>query len=294
MQRVTMGQRLRELTAQESPLLIAGAINSICALLAQQAGFKALYLSGAGVANADFALPDLGFTSLDNVVDQVRKITHASQLPLLVDGDTGWGSVLNVTYTVQQLISAGAAGVHFEDQEFPKRCGHRGGKILTSVVVMTDRIKAAVDARTDDSFVIMARTDAANVEGIDAAIARAQEYVRAGADMIFAEAVASLQDYQKFSKALDPVPVLANSTEFGVTPALTAQELHQAGIKIVLYPLSAFRAMNYAASKVYNSIIKNGTPAACLSEMQTREQLYSLLDYYTYEKQIDKSREDNV
>jgi methylisocitrate lyase len=290
----SMGKRLRTLTVQESPLVIAGAINALCALLAKQAGFKAIYLSGAGVANADFGLPDLGLTSLDNVVDAARKITARVDLPLLVDGDTGWGNTLNVKQTVQQLIALGAAGVHFEDQTFPKRCGHRDHKILASSAVMQDRIKAAVDARTDPNFVIMARTDAASVDGIDAAIGRAQDYVSVGADMIFAEAVNSLADYKKFTAALGKTPVLANITEFGLTPLLTQQELAQAGIKIVLYPLSALRAMNFAALQVYQTILQQGSQQACIKQMQTRDELYSLLDYYTYEKEIDNSREPNV
>lgn len=291
---MTSGKRLRELTAQSSPLLIAGAINALCALLAQQAGFKAIYLSGAGVANADFGLPDLGLTSLDNVLDATRKITQAVDIPLLVDGDTGWGSVLNIEQTVTQLIAAGAAGVHFEDQAYPKRCGHRDNKTLVTTELMVDRIKAAVKARTDADFVIMARTDAASVEGVDAAIGRAQAYVIAGADMIFAEAVTSLEDYAKFTKALDKTPVLANVTEFGKTPMLNAKELHSVGIKIVLYPLSAMRAMNFAAKKVYTEILQNGTQQNCVSQMQTRDELYSLIDYYTYEKQIDIDRDPNV
>jgi methylisocitrate lyase len=291
---MSVGKRLRDLTKTESPLLIAGTINPMCALLAQQAGFKAIYLSGAGVANADYGLPDLGLTSLDNVVTAAYKITQKSDLPLLVDGDTGWGSVLNIKQTVQHLVAAGAAGVHFEDQTFPKRCGHRDKKILTTTAVMLDRIKAAVDARRDPDFVIMARTDAASVEGIDAAIARAHEYVRVGADMIFAEAVTSLADYAKFTAALGATPVLANITEYGLTPLFTATELQHAGIKLVLYPLSAFRAMNFAALHTYKEILKNGTQSSCLAQMQTREQLYSLLDYYTYEKQIETTRDPNV
>jgi methylisocitrate lyase len=287
----SMGRRLRELTAEQTPLLMVGTINAMCALLAQQAGLKAIYLSGAGVANADYALPDLGITSLDNVVDSARKITQAVNLPLLVDGDTGWGSILNITRTVQQLISVGAAGVHLEDQAFPKRCGHRSGKILCTTDVMLDRLKAALDARTDPDFVIMARTDAVSVESLDAAIARAQAYAQAGADMIFAEAVDNLADYQKFTKALGKVPVLANITEFGKTPLFTNQELGQSGIKIALYPLSAFRAMNYAASQVYQAIMQQGTQKAWLPNMQTRDDLYAVLDYYNYEKQIDDDRE---
>lgn len=289
-----MGERLRTLTVQDTPLQIVGAINAMCALLAQQAGFKAIYLSGAGVANADYGLPDLGLTSLDNVISATRKITQVVQIPLLVDGDTGWGSVLNIKQTVQQLIDAGAAGVHFEDQAFPKRCGHRDQKILVSVAEMQDRLKAAVDARSDPNFVIMARTDAASVDGIDAAITRARDYVRAGADMIFAEAINSLPDYAKFTQAMGNVPVLANITEFGLTPMFTAEELYQVGIKIALYPLSAFRAMNYAATVTYETILQQGSQKKCLSMMQTREQLYQLLDYYTYEKQIDISRNANV
>jgi len=283
---ISKGKVLRELTREESPLLMVGTINAMCAKLAAQAGHRAIYLSGAGVANADFALPDLGITSLDNVVEQARRITQAVDLPLLIDGDTGFGSVLNVKHSVRQFEFIGAAGVHFEDQEFPKRCGQRSGKKLCSINIMQDRIKAAVDARLDQDFVIMARTDAANVDGIDAAIDRALSYVQAGADMIFAEAVSTLGEYAKFCQALSSIPVLANITEFGVTPLFKVAELKTAGIKIVLYPLSAFRAMNYAAEQVYSVIKQKGTQGDSIKIMQTREQLYKLIDYYKYENEL--------
>lgn len=289
-----MNTSLRELALNANPLVMVGAINAISALLAQHAGHKALYLSGAGVANADFGLPDLGLTNLDDVVEATRKITECVDLPLLVDGDTGWGSLLNIQRMVQKLILAGAAGVHIEDQEFPKRCGHRSGKILVTAETMVDRVKAAVDARTDENFVIMARTDAASVEGVDAAIARSLDYVNAGADMIFAEAIKNIDDYKRFALALGTTPVLANITEFGITPLFTAEQLAQAGIKVMLCPLSAMRAMNHAALKVYQEILLHGTQQSCLKQMQTREQLYDLLDYYTYEKIIDENRGDHV
>lgn len=288
-----MGKRLRKLVEQQKPLLIVGATHAISALLAKQAGHKALYLSGSGVAAADFGLPDLGLTSLDNVIDATRKITQVVDLPLLVDGDTGWGSSLNIAQSVQRLTAAGAAGVHFEDQTFPKRCGHRAGKQLVSIQAMTNRVKAAVAARLDPDFVIMARTDAVNIEGVDAAIARAQAYVHAGADMIFAEAVTTLADYAKFTQALGTTPVLANITEFGQTPLFSAEELDDVGIKMVLYPLSAFRAMNFAASQVYTEILQHGSQQNCISNMQTRDELYKLIDYYTYENKINNSGDDN-
>lgn len=279
------GTRFRQLVQSNSPLIIAGVINACAALLAKQAQLHAIYLSGAGVANADFGLPDLGITALPDVVEQVVKITSAVDLPLLVDGDTGWGGALNIAHAVQQLIKAGAAGVHFEDQAWPKRCGHRDGKKLISSDEMASKIAAAVEARDRYSagFVIMARTDAIAVDGVDAAVARAQAYAASGADMIFAEAVATLPDYGKFVAALPNIPILANITEFGKTPLFTADELASVGVKMMLFPLSAFRAMNAAAFEVFNAIKSYGTQQQCLVKMQTREQLYALLDYETME-----------
>lgn len=281
------GSKLREAVSAHSPLLIPGAVNAYCALLAERSGFSALYLSGAGVANASLGLPDLGMTSLNDVLEDVRRITGACALPLLVDADTGFGGAFNIARTTRELIRAGAAGMHIEDQEQWKRCGHRPNKSTVPAEEMCDRIRAAVDARTDDGFVIMARTDAFAGEGRDAALQRCRAYVEAGADMIFAEALPTLDDYAAFTAAVD-VPVLANRTEFGVTPAFTADELAAAGVRIVLFPLSAFRAMSRAAETVYRTIIENGTQAPALEAMQTREELYEVLGYYTYEHKLDE------
>lgn len=281
------GARLRAAVAQERPLQVAGAINAYCALLAQRAGFQALYLSGAGVANASFGLPDLGMTSLNDVCEDVRRICGATQLPLLVDADTGWGGAFNIARTTRELSRAGAGGMHLEDQVQAKRCGHRPGKALVSASEMADRIKAAVDGRTDESFVIMARTDAHAVEGQQSAIERAQRYVEAGADMIFAEALATLDEYRQFTAAIR-VPVLANITEFGKTPLFTVDELASAGVGLVLYPLSAFRAMSRAAEAVYAAIRTEGTQASTIASMQTRAQLYEVLGYHGYERKLDE------
>lgn len=282
------GSRFRVLLDEEQPLQIVGTVNAYCALLAEQAGFRAIYLSGAGVANACFGLPDLGMTTLNDVVEEVRRITKASSLPLLVDADTGWGNALNIARTVEQLTKAGAAGMHLEDQAQAKRCGHRPNKVLVSTQVMTERIQAAVDAKTDQHFVIMARTDAASELGLNTAIERASSYVEAGADMIFAESLTTLADYQKFAQAVS-VPVLANITEFGLTPLFSLNQLGDVGISIVLYPLSAFRAMNQAAMAVYQCIRQDGTQQAMLERMQSREQLYELLDYHVYETRLDEA-----
>src|SRR5690242_15130630 len=252
------GARLRAALEQERPLQIVGAVNAYSALLARSAGFRALYLSGAGVANASFGLPDLGITSLDDVCEDVRRITSASDLPLLVDADTGWGGAFNIARTCRQLIKSGAAGMHLEDQVAAKRCGHRPGKELVPAQEMVDRIKSAVDARTDSQFVIMARTDAHAVEGQQAAVDRALKYVEAGAEMIFAEALTTLDEYRQFTSVVK-VPVLANITEFGKTPLFTTQELAAVGVRLVLYPLSAFRAMSKAALDVYGAIRRDGT-----------------------------------
>jgi methylisocitrate lyase len=281
------GARLRSALEQERPLQIVGAVNAYSALLAQAAGFRTLYLSGAGVANASFGLPDLGMTSLNDVCEDVRRITAATALPLLVDADTGWGSAFSIARTCSQLIKSGAAGMHLEDQVAAKRCGHRPGKELVAAEEMVDRIKSAVDGRTDDQFVVMARTDAHAVEGQQAALDRAVKYVEAGADMIFAEALTTLDEYRQFTSAVK-VPVLANLTEFGKTPYFTTQELASVGVRLVLYPLSAFRAMSKAALDVYGAIRRDGTQKNVVSLMQTRADLYEKLGYLEYEKKLDE------
>jgi methylisocitrate lyase len=281
------GGRFRAALEAERPLQVAGAINAYSALLAERAGFRALYLSGAGVANASFGLPDLGITSLNDVCEDVRRITGATDLPLLVDADTGWGAAFNIARTSADLIKSGAAGMHLEDQVAAKRCGHRPGKALVSTEEMVDRIKAAVDGRTDDQFVIMARTDAHAVEGQQAAVERSLAYVEAGADMIFAEALNTLDEYRQFTSAVK-VPVLANITEFGKTPLFTTTELGDAGIRLALYPLSAFRAMSQAALAVYGELRKSGTQKAVLDKMQTRMELYDVLGYHEYEQKLDQ------
>ena len=270
----------------EKPLQLVGAINAYSALLAQRAGFKALYLSGAGVANASFGLPDLAITTLADVVEDTARIAGKVDLPLLVDADVGWGSAFNIARAVKELERAGGAGMHLEDQVGQKRCGHRPAKMLVDLSEMSDRIKAAVDARQHNAFVIMARTDALASEGLDASLARATTYVAAGADMIFAEAVQNLEQYSRFAEATG-VPILANITEFGKTPLWTVDELRAASVSLVLYPLSAFRAMSRAAEEVYATIRKQGTQQAVLDTMQTREQLYEVLNYYAYEKKLD-------
>ena len=281
------GARFRAALDAESPLQVVGTINAYSALLAQRAGFKALYLSGAGVANASFGLPDLGLTTLNDVAEDVRRITAATDLPLLVDADTGWGQAFMISRTIKELTKAGAAGVHLEDQVQAKRCGHRPGKALVSAEEMADRVKAAVDSRTDQNFVIMARTDAHASEGLQAAIDRAARYVEAGADMIFAEALNKLEEYQAFTSVIK-VPVLANITEFGKTPLFTVEELGATGVKLVLYPLSAFRAMSKAAVAVYENLRKNGTQQASIETMQTRTELYEVLNYHSYEQKLDQ------
>lgn len=281
------GLRLKHALQQEKPLQMVGVINAYSALMAQEVGFKAFYLSGAGVANACFGMPDLGLTSLDNVAEEVRRITQITSVPLLVDADTGWGSSLNVAHAIRVLEKAGAAGVHLEDQVFAKRCGHREGKKLVEIDLHCERIQAAVQAKQDPHFQIMARTDAYSVEGLEAAIARAQAYVKAGADLIFAEALSQLSDYEKFVQAIS-VPVLANLTEFGKTPLFTLEELRKAGVGIALYPLSAFRAMNQAAFNVYQTIKETGTQQSQLTHMQTRDTLYHFLNYAAYEQSLDK------
>ncbi len=283
----TPGQRFRQTIREEKPLQIVGAINAYCALLAKQVGYRALYLSGAGVANASYGWPDLGITTLNDVLIDIERITTACELPLLVDADTGWGNAFNIARTVKTFINHHAAALHIEDQEQNKRCGHRPNKRLVAAEEMVDRIKAAVDARTDESFVIMARTDAIANEGLTAAVERAAKYVEAGADMIFAEAVTELSDYQVFSQALK-VPILANITEFGKTPLFTLEELRKAGVDIALYPLSAFRAMSKAALNAYQTIRAQGTQQTILELMQPRTELYELLNYHQYEEILDK------
>jgi methylisocitrate lyase len=281
------GARLRAAIDIERPLQVVGAINAYSALLAQHCGFRALYLSGAGVANASFGLPDLGITSLNDVAEDCRRITGASSLPLLVDADTGWGGAFNIARTVRDLTRAGAAGMHLEDQVQAKRCGHRPGKALVSPEEMVDRLRAAVDARVDDQFVIMARTDAHAIEGQSAAVDRATRYVEAGADMLFAEALATLNEYREFVRAVH-VPVLANITEFGKTPLFTTRELAEAGVRLALYPLSAFRAGALAALHVYRTLRERGTQKDVLDTMQTRAELYEMLGYHDYEKKLDE------
>ena len=281
------GARFRAALAHERPLQVVGAINAYSALLAERAGFRAIYLSGAGVANASFGLPDLGITSLNDVCEDTRRITSASDLPLLVDADTGWGAAFNISRTIADLVRGGAAGCHLEDQVQAKRCGHRPGKALVGCDEMVDRIKAAVDGRTDGQFVIMARTDAHAVEGQQAAIERAQRYVEAGADMIFAEALTTLEEYRQFTAAVN-APVLANITEFGKTPLFTVAELGSAGVQLVLYPLSAFRAMAKAAETVYGTLRREGTQKSVVGLMQTRAELYDVLGYHDYERKLDE------
>lgn len=283
----TPGERFRAAVDAERPLQLAGVINAYAALLAERAGFKALYLSGAGVANASFGLPDLGVTNLSEVCEDARRITSRTDLPLLVDADTGFGTALGIRRTVREFERAGVAGLHLEDQIAAKRCGHRPGKGLVDAAEMGDRVKAAVDARRDAAFVVMARTDAAADEGLAAAIDRANQYVAAGADMIFAEALMTLDDYRKFTAAVK-VPVLANITEFGKTPLLSTKELAGVGVRLALYPLSAFRAMSKAAEGVYAAIRREGTQWSVVDQMQTRDELYQVLDYHKYERLIDE------
>ncbi len=280
------GQRLRRALEEERPLQVVGTINAYHARMAERVGYRALYLSGGGVAAASYGLPDLGITSLNDVLEDVRRISYTTEVPLLVDADTGWGSAFNIARTVREMIRAGAAGVHIEDQVQAKRCGHRPGKAIVSKEEMVDRIKAAVDAKTDPNFVIMARTDALAVEGMDSAVERAVACVEAGADMIFPEAMIELDQYRQFVAAVG-VPVLANITEFGATPYFTTTELGDAGVRLVLYPLSAFRAMNRAALKVFETIRREGTQKAVVETMQTRMELYDFLNYHDYERKLD-------
>ena len=284
---ISPGQRLREALRQKQPLQVVGVINAYCALLAEHAGHHALYLSGAGVANACHGLPDLGLTTLDDLVEEVRRITKISGLPLLVDADTGFGDHLMIGRTVQELIAAGAAGMHIEDQQDGKRCGHRPNKKLVSTETMVARIHAATSAKTDPEFVIMARTDALASEGLDSTLQRMQAYCEAGADMLFAEAFTSLEEYRTVTSALR-VPVLANITEFGITPLFHIDELKSAGVALALYPLSAFRAMSTAAQQVYTTIRQQGSQKNILNHMQSRDELYAHLNYLEHERQQDQ------
>ncbi len=283
----TPGHRLRLAVEEHRPLQVVGAVSAYCAILAQHSGHKALYLSGGGVAASSLGIPDLGITTLHDVCEDARRITGACDLPLLVDIDTGWGGAFNIARAVREVARARAAGLHIEDQVPQKRCGHRPNKAIVSQSEMVDRIKAAVDARTDSSFVIMARTDALALEGMDSAIERLQACVEAGADMVFPEAVSTLQQYAEFTRAV-PVPVLANITEFGLTPLFTTEQLASAGVGLVLYPLSAFRAMSKAAQEVYQHILADGTQQEALSSMQTRAELYEHLGYLEYEQRLDR------
>ena len=289
---MSAGLKFRQALAENQPLQVVGTINAYTAMMAEKVGHKAIYLSGAGVANASYGLPDLGMTSLDNVLEDIRRITSASDLPLLVDADTGWGGAFNIARTVKEMTKAGAAGFHIEDQVAQKRCGHRPNKEIVSQQEMVDRIKAAVDAKTDEHFYIMARTDAFQKEGLNAAIDRAAACIEAGADAIFAEAVHDLADYKAFSDALN-VPILANITEFGQTPIYSKTQLEEAGVGMVLYPLSAFRAMNKAALNVYNTILSEGSQANAIDSMQTRAELYDFLDYHSFENTLDKLFQNN-
>lgn len=284
---VSAGKRFKDAVAQNNPLQILGVINAYSAIQATKSGAKALYLSGAGVANASIGLPDLGMTNLEDVCIDTRRITAATDLPLLIDADTGWGGAFNIARTIKELTRAGAAGCHIEDQVSQKRCGHRPNKELVSKDEMCDRIKAAVDGKIDSDFVVMARTDAHASEGQQAAIERASAYVEAGADMIFAEAIHTLEEYKQFTNVIK-VPVLANITEFGKTPYFTLDELKEVGISMVLYPLSGFRAMNKAALSVFKEIIQKGTQKGVLDIMQTREELYDMLGYHKFEDKLDE------
>ncbi len=281
------GNKLRQAVKDNSPLQVVGAVTAYCAILAQKSGHKALYLSGGGVAASSLGIPDLGITTLHDVCEDTRRITAASDLPLLVDVDTGWGGAFNIARATREVAQAGAAGFHIEDQVMQKRCGHRPNKAIVSQSEMVDRVKAAVDARVDSSFVIMARTDALAVEGMQSAIDRAQACVEAGADMIFPEAMTKLEQYKEFTKAVN-VPVLANITEFGATPLFTTQELSGVGVQLVLYPLSAYRAMSKAALNVYQHILADGTQQNVVPTMQTRMELYDYLGYHEFEQQLDR------
>ncbi|TVS09870.1 MAG: methylisocitrate lyase [Wenzhouxiangella sp.] len=287
MSQSSAGSRFRALVAEQPPVQIVGTVNAYTALLAGNAGHKAIYLSGAGVANASLGLPDLGISQLADVAEDARRITAVCDLPLLVDVDTGWGSAFNIARTVREMERAGVAAIHMEDQVQAKRCGHRPNKALVSVQEMADRVRAGIDARSDESFVFMARTDAHASEGMTAAVDRANAYVEAGADMIFAEALQTLEEFSAFTRQV-PVPVLANITEFGKTPLFSVGELASANIAMVLYPLSAFRAMNKAALRVYQAVARDGHQRSVIDDMQTRDELYEILGYHDYENKLDQ------
>jgi methylisocitrate lyase len=289
---MSAGERFRQALNDEQPLQVAGTINAYTALLAEKAGFRSIYLSGAGVANASFGLPDLAMTTLGDVCEDIRRISYATEVPLLVDADTGWGGAFMIARTVREMTRAGAAGCHIEDQVGVKRCGHRPGKALVNSAEMVDRVKAAVDARTDEQFLIMARTDAHAVEGQQAALDRSAAYAEAGADIIFAEALTTLDEYRQFTSTIN-VPVLANLTEFGQTPMFTKTELAEAGVGLILYPLSAFRAMSKAAENVYRALREDGTQTNVIDTMQTRTELYDVLGYHEYEERLDRLFKEN-
>ena len=284
---MTPGEKFRLALSENKPLQVVGTINAYCAMLAETAGHHAIYLSGGGVANASFGLPDLGITTLADVTEDVQRICNATDLPLLVDIDTGWGGAFNISRTIKNIEKAGAAGVHIEDQVSQKRCGHRPNKSIVSKSEMIDRIKAALDGKKDSKFVVMARTDALAVEGIDAALDRAVGCAEAGADAIFPEAILDLEQYKLFTETID-IPVLANITEFGKTPLYSRDQLRDAGVSIVLYPLSAFRAMSKAALDVYKTIADKGSQTEAVNLMQTRDELYETLNYHSYERKLDK------
>ena len=283
---VSAGKVFREALKNNEPLIIPGAINAYSAKLAERAGHRAIYLSGSGVAAASYGLPDLGVTSMEDVLIDAKRITSATSLPVLVDIDTGWGDSNSISKTIQEFSKAGCAAVHIEDQVFDKRCGHRPNKQIVSILEMRDRLKVALDSKVDESFFIMARTDALASEGINGTIERCGEYLDEGADGIFLEAVTSIDQYKEF-KNIFSAPLLANITEFGKTPLFTQAELNSVGVDMVLYPLTAFRAMSQSAENVYNSVIKDGTQEPLLDIMQTREELYEVLDYYNFEKELD-------
>ena len=284
--KISQGKKLKQAVSENTPLQIVGTVNAYSSLLAEKKGHKAIYLSGGGVAASSMGLPDLGITTLQDVLIDVERITSVCELPLLVDADTGWGGAFNISRMVKSMITSGAAGIHIEDQVEQKRCGHRPNKELVSSEEMQNRIKAGVDAKTDSDFMIMARTDAIANEGLDSALGRAVSYVEAGADAIFAEAITEIEDYKKFSENLN-VPILANITEFGKTPLFSKEELKEAGVDMILYPLSAFRAMSKAAEGVYSEILEKGTQQDLIDRMQTRDELYEVLDYHTFEKKLD-------
>jgi methylisocitrate lyase len=289
---MSQGLKFREAIKSNNPLVIPGTINAYSAKLAERANHKAIYLSGSGVAAASYGLPDLGVTSMEDVLIDVKRITNATSLPLLVDIDTGWGDAKSISTTISEMDKAGCAAVHIEDQVFDKRCGHRPNKQIISISEMKDRLKVALDSKIDESFFIMARTDAIASEGIDEAINRCGEYLEEGADGIFLEAVTSIDEYKQFKKNFS-APLLANITEFGKTPLFNQRELNEAGVDIALYPLTAFRAMSLSAEKIYDSIMKDGTQESLLDIMQTREELYEVLDYYNFEKKLDEQFKEN-